>query len=49
LAHWEFEIFLMAVFDGLIGAGIIGFCWPRIKKHWHHHLERDKAEGKNGN
>jgi len=46
-AHWEFELFLMAVFDGLIGAGIVGFCWPRVKKHWKHHLERDKAEGRN--
>jgi len=45
-AHWEFELFLMALFDGVIGAGIVGFMWPRIKKHWKHHLERDKREEK---
>ena len=39
-AHWEFEIFLMVLFDGLVGALI----WPFLKKHWYHHLERDKEE-----
>jgi hypothetical protein len=40
-AHWEFEIFLMIVFDGVIGA----LAWPLVKKHWKHHLERDRKEG----
>jgi len=48
LPHWEFEMFLMAIFDGIVGAGIIGFAWPKVKKHWLHHLERDKEEGRNG-
>jgi hypothetical protein len=43
-AHWEFELFLMLVFDGIVGA----LLWPTIKKHWNHHLERDREEGKNG-
>ncbi|MGH7745457.1 MAG: hypothetical protein ACREQ5_11790 [Candidatus Dormibacteria bacterium] len=37
-AHWEFEVFLMIVFDVVIG----GLCWPFVRKHWKHHLERDK-------
>ena len=41
VAHWEFEIFLMLLFDGFIGA----LLWPFIKKHITHHLERDKKEG----
>jgi hypothetical protein len=41
-AHWEFELFLMLVFDGIIGA----IAWPFIKKHWQHHVERDTAEGR---
>jgi hypothetical protein len=40
-AHWEFEIFLMVIFDLIIG----GLAWPFIKKHLRHHLERDKKEG----
>jgi hypothetical protein len=40
-AHWEFEIFLMLLLDGLVGA----IAWPLIKKHWEHHIERDKREG----
>jgi hypothetical protein len=24
------------------------FVWPRIQRHWKHHLERDKKEGRNG-
>jgi len=40
-AHWEFEIFLMVLFDGVIGA----LLWPTIKKHWNHHIARDKKEG----
>ena len=39
-AHWEFELFLMVVFDGVIGM----LCWPFIKKHVIHHLERDKRD-----
>jgi len=39
-AHWEFEMFLMAIFDGAIGA----LLWPTIKKHWNHHIARDKKE-----
>lgn len=39
-AHWEFELFLMALFDGLIGA----ILWPFARKHWRHHLERDRRE-----
>lgn len=40
-AHWEFEIFLMVLFDGVIGALI----WPFARKHLYHHLQRDKEEG----
>ncbi len=39
-AHWEFELFLMILFDGVIG----WLCWPFIKKHWNHHVARDKRE-----
>jgi len=31
LAHWEFEIFLMLLFDVIIGWGLWGF----IKRHIH--------------
>jgi hypothetical protein len=41
LGHWEFELFLMVLFDGIIGA----LAWPFIKRHWEHHLKRDKKEG----
>jgi hypothetical protein len=40
-AHWEFELFLMLVFDGVLGA----LLWPFVKKHWGHHVERDRKEG----
>lgn len=40
-AHWEFEIFLMVLFDGVIGA----LLWPTVRKHWKHHIDRDKEEG----
>ncbi len=33
-AHWEFEIFLMILFDLIIG----GLAWPFLKKHWAHHV-----------
>jgi hypothetical protein len=41
VAHWEFELLLMVLFDGLIGA----VMWPFVKKHLQHHLARDKREG----
>lgn len=41
-AHWAFELFLMVVFDGVI----LGICWPFIRKHWKHHVDRDQAEKK---
>lgn len=40
-AHWEFELFLMAVFDGVLG----GLLFPFVKRHWVHHIDRDKREG----
>jgi len=44
-AHWEFEMFLMALFDGVIGGLITYFIWPKIKEHWAHHKARDKQDG----
>lgn len=43
-AHWEFEIFLMVIFDGVIGYLGFKLFWPFIKKHWKHHVERDERE-----
>jgi hypothetical protein len=40
-AHWEFELFLMVVFDLIIGA----LLWPTVRKHWKHHLEHDRRHG----
>ncbi len=40
-AHWEFEIFLMVIFDLILG----GLLWPFVRKHWNHHIARDKKEG----
>jgi hypothetical protein len=41
-AHWEFELFVgfveMLVFDVVVGV----FAWPFVKKHWQHHVDRDK-------
>jgi len=37
-AHWEFELFLIVIFDGLIGLII----WPKIKKFLHHYKSDDK-------
>jgi hypothetical protein len=43
-AHWEFELFVgfieMLAFDGIVGL----LLWPTVKKHWRHHIERDKRE-----
>ncbi len=36
--HWAFEIFLIALFDGLLGLII----WPRIKKFMHHYRMDDR-------
>ena len=53
-AHWEFEIFLMVVFDVVIGFII----WPYIQKALTHHksdherledLEREVREMRNKN
>ena len=41
-AHWEFEIFVTIVFDGVV----LGLCWPFIKKHWNHHADRDRRDNK---
>lgn len=37
LSHWEFELFLMALFDGFIGVLI----WPYIKKAIKHRQNCD--------
>ena len=37
-AHWGFELFLIALFDGLIGILI----WPQIKKFTTHHKSDDE-------
>jgi len=37
-AHWMFEIFLIALFDGLIGL----ILWPKIKKFLQHYKSDDK-------
>lgn len=39
-AHWQFEIFLMVLFDGLL----FGMLWPFLKKHWRHHIDRDRRD-----
>lgn len=43
-AHWKFELFVggieMLVFDGLIGVLFL----PFIRKHWQHHIARDRRE-----
>jgi hypothetical protein len=40
-AHWLFEIFLMILFDGVIGC----ILWPFASSHWKHHVSRDRKEG----
>jgi hypothetical protein len=37
LPHWEFELFLIFLFDGLVGLLI----WPRIKRFFKHHKSDD--------
>lgn len=39
-AHWEFELFLMVLFDGVI----IGALFPFLRKHWKHHTDRDTKD-----
>lgn len=36
-AHWQFELFLIFLFDVVIGVLI----WPHIKKWFKHHREDD--------
>lgn len=43
-AHWEFEIFLMLLFDGVIA----GLCWPFVRRHWQHHIDRDRLDATPG-
>jgi hypothetical protein len=39
--HWEFEIFLIFIFDVVIGVLI----WPTILRWWKHHkMDDDKLE-----
>ena len=38
LPHWEFELFVIFVFDVLIGV----ILWPRIKKFAKHHKSDDE-------
>lgn len=47
-AHWKFELFVGGIEELVTGVLIGMFVWPRIQKHWKHHIERDKKEGKNG-
>ena len=37
-AHWEFELFLMFLFDILLGV----IVWPRLKKALIHHQSDDQ-------
>ena len=39
--HWEFEIFLIILFDGIIGLLI----WPQIMMWFRHHKEGDSKMG----
>ena len=39
-AHWEFELFLMLLFDGVVGCVL----FPFVRKHWRHHVDRDARE-----
>jgi hypothetical protein len=44
-AHWKFELFVGGVEELVTGVIIGMFLWPFIKKHWNHHIARDKKEG----
>jgi hypothetical protein len=37
-AHWEFEIFLMLLFDGVIA----GLLFPLARRAWKRHIEREE-------
>jgi hypothetical protein len=37
-AHWELELFLLLIFDGIIGL----LLWPLIKRAFVHHESDDK-------
>ena len=37
LPHWEFELFLMFLFDGVIGL----ILWPRVRQFFVHHKQDD--------
>lgn len=37
-AHWQFEIFLIILFDGLVGL----ILWPTIQKFLLHHKSDDE-------
>ncbi len=41
LPHWEFEILLIILFDGIIGVII----WPKIQKFIVHHKSDDERIG----
>lgn len=36
-AHWEFELFLMVLFDGIVGT----MLYPWIRKHWNPSVKGD--------
>lgn len=40
VAHWEFEVFVTLIVEGLI----LGMFYPFARKHWHHHLNRDARD-----
>lgn len=43
-AHWKFELFVGGIEELVTGVLVGMVLWPKIKKHWQHHLERDKKE-----
>lgn len=38
LAHWEFELFLIALFDVALGMVI----WPFLKRYWSKHHKHNE-------
>ncbi len=40
-AHWQFELFLMFLFDVVIGL----ILWPFVSKHIKHHFISDELHG----